>query len=222
MENLQLQNNLLAFQIPSELFNLAQLDVLRLEFNFFTGTIPNSIGNIAGITDLRLNDNFIGGTLPPTVSQLTALESLSFGSNFFSGPIPTLNTQALDTADFARAAFTGTIPSFFFTIPTIRLLYLNNNALTGTIPPGFAQATLLRDLFLNNNLLVGTVPSISPGQLPNLNEFTLQANDLTGSMPQSVCNLRQTGILFNLFCDCGGATPQIQCDFPNCCNRCFQ
>lgn len=70
---------------------------------------------------------------------------------------------------------------------------------------------------------MGPVPSILAGQLPDLNEFLLHFNFLTGSMPTSVCNLRgNAGNLEDLFSDCGGQDPEILCDFPDCCNRCFE
>jgi len=50
----------------------------------------------------------------------------------------------------------------------------------------------------------------------------LQFNFLTGSVPESICDLRDEGKLRVLFSDCGGADPEIECKFPTCCNRCFE
>jgi hypothetical protein len=74
---------------------------------------------------------------------------------------------------------------------------------------------------LDGNELTGTVPPISGDQLQELNEFLVQFNFLTGSMPESICDLR-SGQLEDLFSDCGGSNPEIECDFPGCCNRCFE
>lgn len=50
----------------------------------------------------------------------------------------------------------------------------------------------------------------------------MQFNFLTGSMPESVCDLRKDGNLVVLFSDCGGLDPEIECEFSQCCNRCFE
>ena len=78
-----------------------------------------------------------------------------------------------------------------------------------------------QDLFLDGNGLTGTVPEIASGELQELNEFLVQFNFLTGSMPSSVCALRSVE-LDDLFSDCGGSNPEIECEFPGCCNRCFE
>jgi hypothetical protein len=115
----------------------------------------------------------------------------------------------------------GSLPTTFFEMPSIKNVYIANCSLTGTIPANFGTPPALRDLYLDGNLLVGTVPEISFGQLTMLNEFLLQNNMLTGSMPASVCALRDntTGILEDLWSDC--LVPEIECEFPSCCNRCF-
>jgi hypothetical protein len=58
--------------------------------------------------------------------------------------------------------------------------------------------------------------------MPALAELLVQNNLFTGTMPPAICSLRTTGVLINLFSDCGGATPEIECTFPICCNRCFE
>ena len=99
---------------------------------------------------------------------------------------------------------------------------MSNCTLSGRIPIQYADPPLLRDLYLDGNELVGTVPRIVAGQLERLNEFLLQGNRIEGTMPDSVCNLRTNFILDDLWTDCGGETPEIECDFPGCCNRCFE
>jgi hypothetical protein len=99
---------------------------------------------------------------------------------------------------------------------------MSNCTLSGRIPFEFSNPPILRDLYLDGNLLTGTVPSIGPGKLEELNEFLLQKNSIVGTMPQSICDLRQDFILDDLWTDCGGETPEIDCDFPDCCNRCFE
>ena len=145
--------------------------------------------------------------------------------NFISGSIPDVFSEykRLDFFDISNALLTGPIPETLFDIPSLRLVYMSNNTLNGTIPATFSKPPLLRDLYLNGNKLSGTVPSIEPGQLPDFNEFLFHFNNITGTIPAALCDLRtNNGNLDDLFADCGGLNPEIVCEFPTCCNRCFE
>ena len=144
--------------------------------------------------------------------------------NFWTGSIPNVfsNYQKLDYFDISNTLLSGNIPSSLFSIPTIRLIYLSNSTITGTIPSQYSNPPLLRDLYLDGNPLSGTVPPIRDGQLQFLNEFLVHRTELSGRMPVSICDLRTNNILDDLWSDCGGNNPEIECDFPDCCNRCFE
>lgn len=121
----------------------------------------------------------------------------------------------------AQNSFTNTIPETLFTIPTLRLVYLSNNNFTGPIPNSYGSAGSLRDLYLNDNQLEGPIPSILNGQLPNLNEFLLQSNSLTGTMPDSICALIDgAGVLEDLWADCRlvNGVAEVEC---TCCTQCI-
>jgi hypothetical protein len=148
---------------------------------------------------LRLNDNFWVGTIP----------------NVYEG------YERLQFFDVSNNQLTGSIPSSIFSVPTVQFVYMSNCSLSGSIPRQYSDPPILRDLYLNGNELTGTVPSIGSGDLELLNEFLLQGNRLVGVMPSSVCSLRIEFTLDDLFSDCGGKNPQFICDFPDCCNRCF-
>jgi Leucine-rich repeat (LRR) protein len=127
--------------------------------------------------------------------------------------------KRLDFFDLAENQFTGNIPASLFNVPTIRIVYLSDNKLEGQIPENFGNARRLKDLYLNNNRLSGQIPPISMGQLPALTEFLLQGNELTGIMPASICAIRPSGgILDDLWTDCLGPDPEVECD---CCSQCF-
>lgn len=132
------------------------------------------------------------------------------------------NFERLDYFDISNNRVGGSIPKSIFEIPTIRLVYLHNCTLNGTIPSQFSSPPLLRDLYLNGNPITGTVPPIATGELELLNELLLHNTQITGSIPESICNLRQSFILDDLWTDCGGENPEIDCPFPDCCNRCFE
>ena len=150
--------------------------------------------------------------------------NLRLNKNFWNGTIPDVfeNYRQLDFFDISNSMFSGPIPKTIFSIPTLRLAYMSNCSLSGTIPSQFADPPDLRDLYLDGNVITGNIPSIVPGQLEKLSEFLLQDNEITGTMPDSICSLRADFILDDLWTDCGGELPEIECDFPECCNRCFE
>ena len=76
-------------EIPAELGNLANLDVLRLGENQLSGEIPAELGNLANLQSLRLAHNQLSGEIPDTLGNLTQLWELWLHSNQLTGPIPT-------------------------------------------------------------------------------------------------------------------------------------
>jgi hypothetical protein len=71
---------------------------------------------------------------------------------------------------------------------------------------------------LFNNELRGPIPS-QIGTLVNLEFLFLHFNDLTGPMPEEICNLRRVS-LRALVADCG-PRGKVQCQQPECCTLCF-
>jgi hypothetical protein len=150
-----------------------------------------------------MNDMNLSGFIPSEIGNLLNLTFLDLSTN---------------------EAIIGNLPSQLFDLPNIEVIYLSNCTLTGTIPSTYGNPPLLRDLYLNGNFFAGAIPEIASGQLENLEEFLVYENAFTGSMPASICALRDnstTPFLEDLWADCAGETPLIQCDFPACCNRCF-
>ena len=151
---------------------------------------------------LRLNDNSFVGTIQDGFDSW----------------------KSLDFADFRNNGFDGTLPQTIFDIPTIRILYFASNNFDGTLPSNYGSSPALRDLFLSGNQLSGTIPEIQVGQLSMLTELLLEDNKFSGSMAESICNLRTDGqgILEDLWVDCAmDANPRIECDAPSCCTACF-
>ena len=150
--------------------------------------------------NLLLNDNNLSGTIRD-----------GFGS-----------FRSLDFVDFSANQLTGTIPTTLFNIRDLRFLYLSNNKLEGALPENWGNAVLLRDFFVDNNNLSGSVPEIPQGAFTRLTELLLNGNMFTGEMPGSICQLRSSAILEDLWADCGGTPPEVQCALPSCCTFCFE
>ena len=159
--------------------------------------IPILISHISDT--FLLNSNNLVGTIRDSFDLFTNLTFLDVSDNTFS----------------------GAIPSSLLDIPTLSNLYLHENAFSGTIPSNYGNSPSLRDLYLSSNKLTGTIPELSVGQMPVLNELLLDNNMLEGRMPNSICNLRSLGRLEDLWADCRGTPPEVECSVPDCCTACF-
>jgi len=147
-----------------------------------------------------------------------------FRHNQFSGAIRDSFGlwEDLDFFDIAYNNFGGLIPRSLFDIPTLRIAYLHFNNFQGSLPDNYGNPPILRDLYLNQNQLRGNIPAIQENQLQQLSEFLLHDNLFTGVMPASVCSLRTSGDLEDLFADCNPPdAPEVLCPRPSCCNQCF-
>ncbi|XP_071928795.1 uncharacterized protein [Coffea arabica] len=91
VKSLSLSANNLVGEIPDEIMELVQLQVLNLSQNHLTGTIPDKIGNLKQLETLDLSMNEIFGAIPESLSDLYSLNSLNLSHNKLSGPIPSGN-----------------------------------------------------------------------------------------------------------------------------------
>jgi Leucine rich repeat len=222
--------NQLSGSIPEEFWANTQLASLGLSDNQFSGTISSSVGNLRSILLLDLSGNRLSGTIPILLGRASSLEGLDLSNNQLVGTVRDIFSTFADlqTLDLSLNGITGSIPSGIFDLATVRSIALNGNGFDGTIPGNFGNAVALESLLLHDNTLTGPVPDIQQGPLAlplaSLEELQLQNNQLTGSMAQSVCNLREegTGVLESLSADCGeAANPMIECEVPACCTLCF-
>jgi hypothetical protein len=145
-------------------------------------------------------------------------------NNSFTGPVPNVfaSFTRIQFFDLRNNFFSGPLPSTVFDVQTLRIAYFSNNNFNGTIPSNYGGPPRLRDLWLDGNMLNGPIPEVEGNQLRELSEFTLQNNNFTGDMPDSICNLRSSpNVLRELWVDCGGPTPEVICEFRECCTRCF-
>ncbi|XP_027177219.1 receptor-like protein EIX2 [Coffea eugenioides] len=91
VNSVSLSANNLVGEIPDEIMELVQLQVLNLSQNHLTGKIPDKIGNLKQIETLDLSMNALFGAIPESLSDLYSLNSLNLSHNKLSGPIPSGN-----------------------------------------------------------------------------------------------------------------------------------
>lgn len=85
---LDLSNNVLIGDIPSEITKLVVLDQLNLSRNNLTGFIPQHIGLVKSLDSLDLSRNHLSGVIPTSLSELSFLGVLNLSYNNLYGRIP--------------------------------------------------------------------------------------------------------------------------------------
>ena len=120
------------------------------------------------VVGIDLESRTITGTLPPELSLLSGLIGLNLSTNNISGKLPKnfgSTFQELEDLRFDRNDITGTLPSTVGMMSALRIWYMERNpAMTGTIPSTVVQ-------------------------LSNLEEFVFYYTDITGVIPQEICDL---------------------------------
>ena len=86
-----------------------RVNVLLLNYNQLTGQIPPELGNLANLEILDLSDNKLSGEIPPQLGDLSNLELLNFGNNELSGKMtPELgNLSNLEYLDLTGNMLSG-------------------------------------------------------------------------------------------------------------------
>ncbi|CAM9987115.1 unnamed protein product [Ectocarpus sp. 6 AP-2014] len=169
-----LDGNELTGNIPSELGDLRQLQLLLLSDNHLTGQIPKELGDLSELKELWLSDNQLTGPIPPALGKLPALQGLYLQGNQLSGPIP---------PGLGKLA-------------ALQHLTLQGNHLSGLIPKELGALSELEKLFLGGNRLTGIVPK-ELGKL-KLQELQLGGNELSGLSQNVEQSLQVRGLLLSL------------------------
>ncbi|KAL4348649.1 hypothetical protein GQ457_17G007440 [Hibiscus cannabinus] len=184
---LDLSYNHLQGSIPSELGALSELENVSFSNNFLTGHIPSSFGNLSSLSNLILMSNSLEGPLPEGIGRLPFLIKLQIGLNNISGEIPhsLFNSSSLSYLSMAVNRLTGTLPPNMFTnLTSLTTLFLGGNLLSGRLPPSIGNASSLTRVDLANNSFSGQIPWL--GNLPNIQIFSLQNNQLVNDGPSGM------------------------------------
>jgi hypothetical protein len=235
---ISLTNNLLSKTLPESLSEWLILKNLEFDRNSFTGTIPSSFSSFQFLLGIQLTNNFFFGENIFSLFSLnnTRLELFELGNNLFSGILPnsnhwlvlkwylmfnnyfignitnllflnSLNQENLEKnelyyLDCSQNYLSFTIPSFFSSIYALTYFNLSFNLFTGTLnytlPSSLSSVGLhanLEEYSVNDNFLTGSIPS-DLGMLPNLIDLILNDNNLIGSIPSSFLSLPKLEILF--------------------------
>ncbi|ONI12411.1 hypothetical protein PRUPE_4G163200 [Prunus persica] len=83
---IDLSNNNISGDIPTEVGQLQLLRKLNLDSNKFSGVIPNQISNLTNLELLNLSRNHLSGTIPSSLGPIpTSTQLQSFNASAFEG-----------------------------------------------------------------------------------------------------------------------------------------
>ena len=99
-------NNLTGDEIPKEISDLKRLEILDLGVNEIRGTIPEWLGDLGQLHELHLDNNRFDGEVPEQLGNLAGLGSLTLqGNRGLLGRLPETLTKI---ENFWRLRFNGT------------------------------------------------------------------------------------------------------------------
>ena len=193
---LNLTRNQLKGELPPELANLTNLEVLALGGNQLPGTVPAWLGSLANLQELYLWGNELTGEIPTELGNLTNLTILGLSENQLTGPIPSElgGLTSMQRLSLSENQLTGAIPSELGGLTSLEWLYLSYNQLTGPIPAELGSLAKLKELHLGNNELTGAIP-VELGSLAKLERLYLTRNQLPGTIPTQLGNLTSLTVL---------------------------
>ncbi|CAH8345552.1 unnamed protein product [Eruca vesicaria subsp. sativa] len=113
LTQINLSNNRLSGQIPSEIGRLKSLHKIDLSMNNLSGKVPPELGGCQSLTYLDLSHNLISGQIPVQISQIRMLNYLNVSWNSLNQSLPVElgYMKSLTSADFSHNNFSGSVPT---------------------------------------------------------------------------------------------------------------
>ncbi|XWS63526.1 hypothetical protein CRYUN_Cryun06bG0106500 [Craigia yunnanensis] len=158
------------------------------------------------VSRLVLENLDLNGSFEPLTS-LTQLRVLSLKQNRLSGPFPNLsNLTVLKLLFLSHNEFTGEFSASVLSLFRLYRLDLSFNNFTGEIPVTVNRLTHLLTLRLEENRFSGQVSSLN---LPNLQDFNVSGNRLSGEIPESLSSFPESAFGSNAAL-CGAPTEKCK------------
>ncbi|KAM7477853.1 hypothetical protein LguiA_026066 [Lonicera macranthoides] len=220
LDTLELQGNKLEGEIPSSFFDLKRLNILSLSFNNLNGTIQlENVQKLVNLTTLDLSYNNLSiktggnhsGLHPfpkfsalglascklrnfPDLKNQTQLFDLDLSDNQIGGEIPNwiwkVGNGSLRYLNLSLNFLENLQEPYV--IPSLTYLDLHSNHLRGKLPlpPDTALYVDYSSNYFSSSIPVGIGNNICSASL-----FSVANNNLTGTIPISICNASYLKVL---------------------------
>jgi Leucine-rich repeat (LRR) protein len=183
LTSLNFQYNQFQGPIPESVCQMNQLTSIRIALSSLTGTIPSCIGNLTQLTTLDFQFNSLSSTIPDSIGELIQLRAVDLSGNKLSGILPASLANLSQIVSFFAVSnmLSGPI-ELFAQLPKLTALELSSNRFSGTIPGNFS---VLQNFLLQNNQLTGSIPEylFSAASLTSI--FKISNNRISGTLPSS-------------------------------------
>ncbi|XP_068311187.1 probable LRR receptor-like serine/threonine-protein kinase At3g47570 [Pyrus communis] len=189
-----------------------RVTALNLSYMGLVGVIPPHLGNLSFLVELGLRNNSFHGPLPQELSRLRRLKTINFRNNNFMGTIPSWfgSFPKLQTFILLGTGFFGFIPAAIFNLSALEIISLSRNQLSGSIPREISNLTMVKGIYLDDNKFEELPNEI--GSLGQLEELFVQYNALKGSAFLPVLNISSL-TAFTLFGNnMSGSLPDNMCE----------
>ncbi|XP_034696037.1 receptor-like protein EIX1 [Vitis riparia] len=185
LTELHLGGCILSGSFPSPSFvNLTSLVVIAINSNYFNSKFPEWLLNVSNLVSIDISDNQLHGRIPLGLGELPNLQYLDLSLNAnLRGSISQLlrkSWKKIEVLNLARNELHGSIPSSIGNFCNLKYLDLGANYLNGSLP----------------EIIKGLETCSSKSPLPNLTELILYYNQLMGTLPNWLGELKNLRILY--------------------------
>ncbi|WOH01991.1 hypothetical protein DCAR_0521378 [Daucus carota subsp. sativus] len=220
LKTLTLSSNKLNGPIPSSFFELKKLESLSLSYNNLSGTLQlERFQKLKNLNALDLSHNRLSITTSPSNSSTSLLPRiyLLYLASCNLKRFPDLRNQSeLQNLDLSDNQIGGEVPNWIWNIgqgslsslnlshnllkslqepyvlPKLSYLDLHSNHLTGKIP---LPPAIYEYADYSSNNFSSTIPPDIGYNISAAYFFSASRNNLTGSIPESICNAKNLAVL---------------------------
>jgi len=215
VSRIEITNNNLSGNIPSEIKHLPNLQTFSTPFNGLmgssldpflqlsgslshlevqyckiTGQIPDNFGSMSNLISLGLGNNLITGTIPLSFFELSNLVVLGIDDNMLEASIQSFGAfTKMKKLYIEDNLINGQITEGMITNGWQGMVDLDVsfNRMDGPLPSNLFSMKDLEVVDIHGNDFVGKIPEVGPAH-ENLSFFAVQDNSLTGNLPESIVN----------------------------------
>ncbi|KAK4487063.1 hypothetical protein RD792_006378 [Penstemon davidsonii] len=187
---LDLSGNRLSGTIPSSLGDLRELISLHLSFTGLSGGIPLPLGQLSNL------DNSLDGTVFENhFAKLSKLSELVVGSLKFKVKLDWVPPFQLQWLTLESCDIGGQFPQWVQMQKELLELEIVNCSISDTLSNSLYNYKNLLALDLSNNHIQGPIPNNISQMVPSLDILYLDQNNINGSLPDSLCEIKSLQVM---------------------------